>query len=192
MSSNLAVPTTSGFKFEITISNFPLSALYAAVLSTFKEMGWHYREVPEHAVIEADFEAHHTKLPLHVQVFGETHIASAVATCTLQVPSTHRLPICELLMRTNRELNIGNFELDWETGTVLFRATNVFPPHRYDQRIIASLVHSAIAEMDRLTPFLGEIIRTPKGELLLLKVADLMLREDLLPPAPETDGEDNQ
>jgi hypothetical protein len=46
--------------------------------------------------------------------------------------------------------------------------------------------------MDRLTPFLGEIVRTPKGELLLLKVADLMLREDLLPPAPETDEEDNQ
>jgi hypothetical protein len=41
--------------------------------------------------------------------------------------------------------------------------------------------------MDRLTPFLGEIIRTTKGELLLLKVADLMKREDLLPPAPEAE-----
>jgi hypothetical protein len=41
--------------------------------------------------------------------------------------------------------------------------------------------------MDRLTPFLGEIIQTPKGELLLLKVADLMKREDLLPPVPEAE-----
>ena len=164
-----------------------MSALYAAVLSTFKEQGWHYREVPEHSVVESDFEAHHTKVPLHVQVFGETHIASVVANCTLQVPSAHRLQACELLMRVNRELNIGNFELDWESGTVLFRATNIFPPHRYDQRILASLVHSAITEMDRLTPFLGEIIRTPKGELLLLKVADLMLREDLLPPVPDAE-----
>jgi hypothetical protein len=39
--------------------------------------------------------------------------------------------------------------------------------------------------MDRLTAFLGEIIRTPKGELL--KVADLMKREDLLPPAPDAE-----
>ena len=169
-----------------------MSALYAATLSTFKEMGWHYREVPEHSVIEADFEAHHTKVPLHVQIFGERHIASVVATSSLQVPSTHRLPVCELIMRTNRELNIGNFELDWDTGTVLFRATNIFPPHRHDQRILASLVHSAIAEMDRLTPFLGEIIRLPKGELILLKVADLMQREDLLPPAPDVDEEDRQ
>jgi hypothetical protein len=41
--------------------------------------------------------------------------------------------------------------------------------------------------VDRLTPFLGEIIHTPKGELILLKVADLMKREDLLPPAPEAE-----
>lgn len=181
MSSNLAVPTT----FEPPLFVSSMSALYAATLSTFKEMGWMYREVPDHSVIEADFEAHHTKVPLHVQVYGETHIASVVASCTLTVPSTHRLAACELIMRVNRELNIGNFELDWDSGTVLFRATNIFPPHRYDQRILASLVHSAISEVDRLTPFLGEIVHTPKGELILLKVADLMQREDLLPPVPE-------
>lgn len=164
-----------------------MSALYATALNTFKEMGWMYREVPEHSVIEADFEAHHTKIPLHVQVFGETHIISVVSSATLQVPPAHRLPVCELLMRTNKDLNLGNFELEWESGQVMFRVTNVFPPNRHDARIIASLVHSAVAEMDRLTPFLGEIINTPKGELLLLKVADLMKREDLLPPVPDAE-----
>jgi len=164
-----------------------MSALYATALNTFKEMGWLYREVPEHSVIEADFEAHHTKIPLHVQVFGETHIITVVSNSTLQVPPYHRLPVCELLMRTNKDLNLGNFELEWESGQVMFRVTNVFPPNRHDARIIASLVHSAVAEMDRLTPFLGEITQTPKGELLLLKVADLMKREDLLPPVPEAE-----
>lgn len=162
-----------------------MSALYATTLNTFKEMGWLYREIPEHSVIEADFEAHHAKIPLHVQVFGDTHIISVVSSATQQVPSSHRLPVCELLMRTNKDLNLGNFELEWDSGQVMFRTTNVFPPNRHDSRIIASLVHSAVAEMDRLTPFLGEIIHTPKGELLLLKVADLMKREDLLPPAPD-------
>ncbi|MBK8092911.1 MAG: hypothetical protein IPK32_13235 [Verrucomicrobiaceae bacterium] len=164
-----------------------MSALYAATLSTFKEMGWHYREVPDHSVIETDFEAHHTKVPLHVQVFGETHILSVVATASVQVPHTHRLSTCELVMRVNRELNLGNFEIEWDSGTLLFRITNVFPPHRHDGRIIASLVHSAVAEMDRITPYLGEIIHTPKGELLLLRVADLLQREDLLPPAPDAE-----
>ncbi|MDZ4289098.1 MAG: hypothetical protein U0984_14110 [Prosthecobacter sp.] len=162
-----------------------MSALYAAALAAFKAQGWHYREIEGMEVIELDFEAHHTKVPLHVQIYGDVHIASVVATATVTVPKTHRLSAAELLMRTNKELNIGNFEMDWDSGAVMFRATNIFPPHRYDERILASLVHSGIAEMDRLTPFLGEICRTPKGELVLLKVSDLMKRQDLLPPAPE-------
>jgi hypothetical protein len=162
-----------------------MSALYAAALEAFKTQGWHYREVPGMEVFESDFEAHHTKVPLHVQIYGDAHVASIVAMATVTVPNTHRLSAAELLMRTNKELNIGNFEMDWDSGTVLFRATNIFPPHRYDQRIIASLVHSAIAEMDRLTPYLGEVCQTPKGELILLRVPDLMKREDLLPPVPE-------
>ncbi|HYF35014.1 MAG TPA: YbjN domain-containing protein [Prosthecobacter sp.] len=164
-----------------------MSALYDVTLAAFKANGWHFREVPGLEVIESDFEAHHTKVPLHVQVYGEVHIATVVATATLTVPKTHRLPVAELLMRTNKELNIGNFEMDWDDGVVMFRATNIFPEDRYDPRILASLVHAGIAEMDRLTPFLGEICQTPKGELLLLKVSDLMKRQDLLPPAPEAE-----
>jgi hypothetical protein len=39
--------------------------------------------------------------------------------------------------------------------------------------------------MDRMTPYLGEVCRTSKGELLLLNVTDLLAREDLLPPVKE-------
>lgn len=165
-----------------------MSALYAATLNTFKGHGWHYREIAGMEVVEADFEAHHAKVPLHVQVYGVAHIASVVATASLQVPSSHRLQVAELLMRTNKELNLGNFELDWDGGAVMFRQTNIFPPHRYDERILANMVHSSVAEVDRLTPFLGEICNTPKGELLFLNVRELMKREDLLPPPPAEDN----
>ncbi|HEY1081747.1 MAG TPA: hypothetical protein VGE29_05765 [Prosthecobacter sp.] len=161
-----------------------MSALYAATLTAFKAQGWHYREVSGMEVIEADFEAHHTKVPLHVQVYGDANIASVVAVAGVQVPSSHRLPVAELIMRTNKELNLGNFELDWDSGAVMFRISNIFPPHRNDERIIASMVHSTIAEMDRITAFLGEICNTPKGELIFLRVSELMKREELLPPPP--------
>ena len=164
-----------------------MSALYSATLSAFKTQGWIYREVSGMEVIEADFEAHHTKVPLHVQIYGEPNIASVVARASVAVPKTHRTQVAELIMRTNKELNLGNFELDWDDGVVMFRVTNIFPQGNHDQRILASLVHAAIAEIDRITPFLGEICHTPKGELILLKVADLMKRQDLLPPAPLTE-----
>lgn len=162
------------------------SVLYSATLAAFKAQGWAYQPVAGMEVIEASFEAHHAKVPLHVQIHGEAGIASIVARTTLTVPTTHRLAVSELLMRTNKELNIGNFELDWDDGIVMFRVTNIFPGGHYEERLIAGLVHTAIGETDRLTPFLGEVCRTPKGELLLLRITDLMKRQDLLPPPVET------
>ncbi len=147
-------------------------------------MGWHYREIAGMEVIESEFEAHHTKVPLHMQVYGEASIASVVAQVTVKCPPTHRSKVAELLMRVNKELNLGNFEMDWDSGITLYRLTNIFPPNRHDERILASLVHTAVAEVDRLTPFLGEICKTSPGELLLLQVPELLNRAELLPPEP--------
>ena len=66
-----------------------MSALYSATLSAFKAQSWIYREISGMEVIEADFEAHHTKVPLHVQVYGEPNIASVVAESRLS--STTRM-----------------------------------------------------------------------------------------------------
>ncbi|MCA1963811.1 MAG: YbjN domain-containing protein [Prosthecobacter sp.] len=162
------------------------SALYSTTLSAFRAQGWAFRPVSGLEVIEADFEAHHTKVPLHVQVYDEAGVVSVVARAGFPVPASHRLAACELLMRTNKELNVGNFEIDWDHGTVMYRTTNIFPAGQADPRIIAGLVHTSVAEVDRLTPFLGEICRTPTGELLLLDIPRLMQRHDLLPPPPET------
>lgn len=158
-----------------------MSALHAAVLNVFKETNWACRQVPGMEVVEADFEAHHAKVPLHVQSFGDSGIVSVVAQASFPVPRSHYLPAAELLMRTNKELNLGNFELDWDNGLVMFRLTNVFPLNRFDEQIIRSLIHSAVAEMDRLTPFLSEVCRTPVAKMPLLSIPLLLQREELLP-----------
>ena len=162
-----------------------MSSLHAAVLNTFKRMNWAYRKVADREVVEADFEAHHGKMHIHVQSFGEAHIASIVATSSAIVPTSHRARAVELIMRVNKDLNIGNFEIEWESGVVMFRQGNVFPRHRYDEEVLAGLIHTAVAEMDRLTPFLGELCSTAKEMLPLLNIPDLLSREDLLPPVPE-------
>jgi len=162
-----------------------MSALHASVLNAFKQMGWAYRKVEEDEVIEADFEAHHTKVSLHVQSFGASGIMTVVAGASFPVPTTHYLATAELLMRVNKELTVGNFELEWDGGQVLFRITNVFPPNRADERIISGLVHSAVAEVDRITPFLGGARKTKKKKLLLLRIPELLRREELLPPPIE-------
>lgn len=162
-----------------------MSALHAAVISAFKSMGWQYRAVPDVEVVECWFEAHHAKVLLHAQTHAEANLVSVVSNASITVPKTHLKAVAELLMRSNKELNLGNLEVDWETGQVMFRVANLFSPNRHDERIIASMVHTAVAEMDRLTPFLAEVCRLGTGELLLLNIPELLAREDLLPVIPE-------
>ena len=164
----------------------PLSDVFTAIQAAFTRMSWQSRRVDDKEVVEADFEMHHTKVRIHVQAFAPLNALSVVATASHHVPESRMGLVAELLMRTNLELTIGAFEMNYDDGAVLFRATNIFPPHRVDERIIASLVHSALAEMDRITPFLTLVLRMTTDELAKLNLKLFLLREDLLPPVPES------
>ncbi|HEY2574069.1 MAG TPA: YbjN domain-containing protein [Verrucomicrobiaceae bacterium] len=158
-----------------------MSPLHAAVLNAFTSHGWSHREVPGREVVECGFDAYHGRLLAHVQSFAEAHFVTVVCNASAPVPPGHRARAAELLMRVNKELSLGAFEMDWDSGQVMFRQGNVFPELRYDEGIIASLVHNAVGEMDRLAPFLGELCRARLEMLPLFDVPALLRREDLLP-----------
>jgi hypothetical protein len=151
-------------------------------------MGWECRRVEGREVLEADFEVYHTRTRIHAQAFAPLHAVSVVGTLGHKVPDSRSGVVSEMLMRTNKELTIGNFELDHDSGTVIFRTTNIFPPDRVDGNIIASLVHSTLAEVDRLTPFLTLVLRMDAAELGALNLKTFLMREDLLPPVPDEDA----
>ncbi len=163
------------------------SPLFRTVLETFSRMAWHYHRVEGREVVEADFDVYHTRARVHVQVFPSLNAVSVVGTLGHRIPDSRSGVICEMLMRTNKELTIGNFELDCDAGTILFRATNLFANGPGDGDIIASLVHTALAEVDRLTPFVTLVLRMTPAELGALNLKMFLMREDLLPPVPEAD-----
>ena len=89
--------------------------------------------------------------------------------------------IAEVLVRTNRELTLGAFEMDWDEGQVLFRISNVFVSGAYREDVIASMVHATVSETDRVTPFIDVVQKSGPDEWAQLDVAALLAREDLLP-----------
>lgn len=159
-----------------------MSELHSIVLGAFKSRGWACREVTGRDVVETGFDAYHGRVPVHVQSFGDAGIVSVVANASLPVPASHRERAAELLMRVNKELILGNFEMEWDGGAVMFRIANLCLGDHPDEELIASLVHNAVAEMDRLAPFLGELLRTNAAALPMLDVKALLQREELLPP----------
>jgi len=161
----------------------PDTPLIDQVAAAFESAGWQFRRIEGQPVVESEFEAHHTKVPLHVQTFDEPGIISVVARLSFNVSPAAKISALEAITRTNLTLSIGNFEADPDSGEVYFRATNVFSDGKVEPSVIASLVRTAVVEMDRLTPFLAELERQP-----LQPIAALLAREDLLPevgtPAP--------
>jgi hypothetical protein len=168
------------------------SPLFQSVIRAFDAAGWEYQEIdaPGQEVLQAGFEAHHTRVDLHVQVFAPVNSLSVVSEASIKVTPIRRSITAELLMRTNQELTVGGFEMNWDTGSVYFRISNVFANgEAADAMLIGGLVRANIVEMDRITPFIHVIEKTPEENLPGMDVARLMLREDLLPkPSSSANG----
>lgn len=166
----------------------PHSELYATVLSVFTAEGWSFSEVAGREVLRAGFEAHHTRVDLHVQVFEGLAAVSVVSESPVSCPGpAHRERLAELAMRINQTLTVGNFELDWDSGRLLFRLTNLFPSPQGDSGIVRGMVHTVVGEMDRIAPLEAIVLRAEGPALAALDLVSLMEREDLLPEPPTSD-----
>jgi len=161
------------------------SELHATVLSVFAGEGWSFAEVAGREVVHAGFEAHHARVELHVQVFPELAAVSVVSESPRRCPGpAHRERLAELAMRVNRTLTVGNFEMDWDAGRLCFRATNLFSTPQGDAAILRGLIHTTVAEMDRIAPLEAIVLGAEGASLASLDLAALLDRADLLPEAP--------
>lgn len=155
----------------------------------FTRRGWNYLTIKPREVVESHFDAHHTRVRIHVQAFDEIGAISVVGYATVQVPAARCGLIAEALMRYNQTLTLGNFEMDYDAGRVFFRTTNIFASEEGAPMIIGSMVHSTVAEIDRITPLLTLLLRQTPEELRTLNLKLFLQREDLLPPVPDQPGE---
>lgn len=161
------------------------SELYSTVLATFHEADWAYTEVEGREVIRAGFEAHHTRVELHIQVFEPLAAVSVVSESPRRAADPlRRERLAELIMRVNQTLTLGNFEMDWDAGRLLFRVTNLFSTPQGDASVIQGLIHTTVGEMDRIAPLEAIVLQAEGSALAALDIAALLQREDLLPQIP--------
>jgi hypothetical protein len=73
---------------------------------------------------------------------------------------------------------------------LVFRVTNLFERERYDSDIISSMVHCAIAELDRIVPYVAIVRSTAEDLLPDLDLKRLLMREDVIPPVPGDEEEE--
>ena len=160
------------------------------VEEAFGQNGWHCELVEGRDVLRASFDAHHTRIDLIAQAYPQLNALVVVSESPLHLDEEHLPKVLELLARANKQLTLGGFEYDLDREFLIFRITNLFEREKFDSDIISSMVHCAIAELDRITPY-AAIVRDTPGDLLDdLDLRRLLMREDIIPPVPGDEEEE--
>ena len=168
----------------------PHSRQILTVEEAFGQQGWHCELVEGRDVLRAGFDAHHTRVDLVAQAYPQLNALSIVSESPMPLDDEHQSPVLELLARANKQLTLGGFEYDMDREFLVFRITNLFERERFDSDIISSMVHCAIAELDRIIPY-AAIVRDTPGDLLDdLDIGRLLMREDIIPPVPGDEEEE--
>ena len=166
----------------------PTSIQVQSVMDAFGKQAWQFEHLEGKDVIRTVFEAYHTQVHLHAQAFPQINALSIVGEAPLSVEMEHEPLILELFARANKKLTLGSLEYDLDREQVMFRITNIFERDKFDGDIISSMVHAAIAEVDRITPYASVIQQTSESLLDDLSIERLLLRDDLIPPVPEDEN----
>jgi hypothetical protein len=161
-----------------------------SVEETFGQNGWHCELVEGRDVLRAGFDAHHTRVDMIAQAYPQLNALSIVSESRMALDEEHLPVVLELLARANKQLTLGGFEYDLDREYLVFRITNLFEREKFDSDIISSMVHCAIAELDRLTPYVAIVRDTPADLLDDLDLPRLLMREDILPPVPGDEEEE--
>ncbi len=160
------------------------SRQFTSVLTAFNDNDWHCDVVEGQEVLQTIFDAHHTKVHVLAQVYVPISCLAIVGETQINFDPAYQGHILELVMRANKQLTMGAFEVDLDRGILVFRITNLFDRELFDKDIISSMVHCVIAEVDRLVPYVSVVTQTPYDLLDELSIERLLLREDLIPPVP--------
>ncbi|NWK57326.1 YbjN domain-containing protein [Verrucomicrobiaceae bacterium N1E253] len=167
----------------------PVSIQIQSVMDAFGQQGWQYEHLEDRDVIRTAFEAYHTQVHLHAQAFPQLNALSVVGETLMDLEVEQEPVVLELLARANKRITLGSLEYDLDRSQLMFRITNLFERDKFDPDIISSMVHAAIAEVDRITPYAAVIQQTSEDLLDDLSVERLLLRDDLIPPVPEYEDE---
>ncbi len=168
----------------------PHSRQILAIEEIFGQNGWHCELIEGREVIRATFDAHHTRVDLIAQAYPQLNALTVVSESKMPAAESHLPSLLELLARANKQLTLGGFEYDLDREFLVFRTSNLFEREKFDGDIVSSMVHCAIAELDRITPYAAVVIHTAPDLLDDLDLARLLMRDDLIPPVPGEEEEE--
>lgn len=131
------------------------------VTNYLKEKGWNYTENLEQGTFNFSLNGSNGLYRCKFVVEEDRQKLGFYSYCVAICPRDARIKTAELLMRFNSIIFSGNFELDFETGGILFKTGLFCHDIHLTTIILDNLVVPNVSVMDDFTPAILRLMYSP-------------------------------
>jgi hypothetical protein len=132
--------------------------LLPIVIAALDEREWTYSANEELNLVALGITADHAAYNCAVIVNDDTRLVTMLARASLRVPLEERGPACELLMRANHGLMLGNFDLDFAGGEVRNKVSVDVEGGTLGTRMVQTMISVALDMHEMWYPPLMKVI----------------------------------
>ncbi|MCL2744897.1 MAG: YbjN domain-containing protein [Planctomycetaceae bacterium] len=123
----------------------------------FAEEDWKFQEVKK-GIYRSGVEGKQGSYRIYFFADDDTHILQIFTIIETNFAVQHRSLVSEFLTRANYGLKIGNFEMDFDDGSVQYRVSNDFEDGILNTKIVRRMLYVGIRMMDRYYPGMMEVV----------------------------------
>jgi hypothetical protein len=125
----------------------------------FNAQGWHFQEVPGESILFLGMEGKYGRFQCIMDIKEEMNWLLFFSVCDLKCPEERRKDVSELLTRLNNGRVLGNFEMDFEDGTIKYKTGIDYEDMQLGLKAIENIVMSNIVTMDTCLPAIAAVIQ---------------------------------
>lgn len=142
---------------ELASSTINSKSVFEAVVDFFIEDDWAFTKIQAEPVLRLAFAGKNGTWNCYAKVREEQQIVF-YSLCPTTAPDNKRLAIAEFITRANSGMIIGNFELDFDTGEIIYKTSIDICDLNPTFLCIQSLVYTNVNIMDEYIPGILSVI----------------------------------
>jgi hypothetical protein len=151
---NLVEPTQPIGKTEANSNG----KIYQAMLNFFSEEDWEFTKLQGELTLRLACKGKNGEWNCFAMVNEEKQRFLFYSVCPFGIPPLNRIAIAEFLTRANYGMEIGNFELGFDSGEIRFKTSLDVTGDRLTTAPIKPLVYTNVLTIDRYLPGIQAIL----------------------------------
>ncbi len=138
------------------------STIFEAVINFLKEDEWSFSQIQieKEPVLVLEFEGESGQWMCYATVKEDQEQIIFYSELPVKAPNNKWQRVVEFLTRANYGLTIGNFEMDLDSGKILYKTSIDIEGNGPNSALIKSLVYANISTTDKYLPGIMSVIYT--------------------------------